>query len=91
MTREEAMDILEEMEKELVTSYRQGIKNKEITAFRLAKEALQQDIVRCKECKHGIYEWSESNKNTKTCHCSLWENGRKQTDFCSYGERREDK
>ena len=39
----------------------------------------------CRDCEYASYEWSESNKNTETCHCMKWKRGMKQADFCSYG------
>jgi Lar family restriction alleviation protein len=47
------------------------------------------DIVLCRDCVNAQYEWSESNKNDRTCHCKKWHDGRLQTDFCSYGKRKE--
>ena len=42
----------------------------------------------CRDCEYAAYEWSKSNKNTDTCHCKKWKRGMKQTDFCSYAERK---
>ena len=44
-------------------------------------------VVRCKDCKYGLYD----SKQNGAMIClrtnnSFW---RKETDFCSYGERRE--
>lgn len=45
------------------------------------------EVVRCKDCKYGVY----ASKPNSAMVClrtngSFW---RKETDFCSYGERRE--
>ena len=57
-------------------------------------------IVHCKDCKHwksgknkvGCY--TNLGENIGECHCSQWENDyfyylTKDTDFCSYGERKD--
>ena len=43
-------------------------------------------VVRCKECKHGKYEFTD-NKDWIYCkhHYDYWT----ADDFCSYGERKE--
>lgn len=55
-----------------------------------ALEALtaENEPLTCRDCEYAAYEWSESNKNTDTCHCKKWKRGMKQTDFCSYAERK---
>lgn len=47
--------------------------------------------VRCGECEYAEYEQSESNSNTQTCYCEQLSKGMKQSDFCSYGKRKEQK
>ena len=44
------------------------------------------EVVRCKECKHGKYEFTD-NKDWIYCklHYDYWT----ADDFCSYGERKE--
>ena len=47
---------------------------------------LNEKLVRCKECKHGKYEFTD-NKDWIYCkhHYDYWT----ADDFCSYGERKE--
>lgn len=41
-----------------------------------------QDVVRCQDCKHWVYNFNGCSRNPCT---EPW----LATDFCSYGERRE--
>lgn len=45
-------------------------------------------VVRCKDCKYGDYD----SKTDSTMVCLRTKDGfwRKETDFCSYGERKDD-
>ena len=55
-------------------------------AFDMAIEALQTDIVHCEECKHydeGGFCWHPAAELGDTL-------ATEPTDFCSYGERREE-
>ena len=46
------------------------------------------EVVRCKDCKYGDYD----SKSNGAMVCLRTNDGfwRKETDFCSYGERREE-
>lgn len=46
------------------------------------------EVVRCKDCKYGSYD----SKSDGAMVCLRTNDGfwRKETDFCSYGERREE-
>lgn len=46
------------------------------------------EVVRCKDCKYGDYD-SKSN-GAMICLRTIDGFWRKETDFCSYGERREE-
>lgn len=89
MTREEAIELLEDLDG--VIEDNQGRDYDE--AFRMAIEALQKEIerqemiiraserylglVRCKNCKHYSYEgW-----------CDVYMQPRTNIDFCNHGER----
>ena len=57
----------------------------------LLKGALGKDyvgVLRCKDCKYGSYD----SKSNGAMVCLRTNDGfwRKETDFCSYGERREE-
>ena len=53
----------------------------------------QQELVRCKDCKH--WDWRENNPTTVPYFCNaealyVWGRpARKADDFCSYGERKD--
>ena len=84
MTREEAMYLLNNL--------RSVAEGKEDEAIHMAVEALQVDLVRCGECKHGKVEteprrpWEGDITCKLDCTDREWYKG----DFCSYGERRSD-
>lgn len=46
------------------------------------------EVVRCKDCKYGVYD----SKPNGAMVCLRTNDGfwRKETDFCSYGERRDE-
>ena len=50
------------------------------------------EVVRCKDCKYCevVYPYKEIGEEPIKGHCCrLYNSYRKQTDFCSYGERKE--
>lgn len=57
-------------------------------ALNMAIEALQTEVVRCKDCKYY-------DESLEVCRCSQWDLSRIEypmvgaDDFCSYGERKE--
>lgn len=88
MNREEAIKILKGI-KEEAGAYEESVcyvgADEDIEAFNMAIEALQINIVRCKDCKHrdekcgmGEHRW-----------CKILKMSTVPNDFCSYGERRE--
>ena len=51
------------------------------------------EVVRCKDCKYFevYYPIKEKDKEPIKAHyCKLYNSDRKQIDFCSYGERKEE-
>ena len=61
----------------------------DVTAIKALPSADAVEVVRCRDCKN----WQEWENGTGSCHRS--ENGYNwfgvdATDYCSYGERRED-
>lgn len=75
------LDLLAEYEKTNLTP-------EQITAIqREIEDGTLVRVVRCKDCNHANYEWSESNKNAVTRCCNLGIDGL-QTGYCHYGERR---
>lgn len=77
MTREEAIDIL--------FGCIEAHSEEENEALDMAIEALQTDIVHCKECKH----WKMSREHGVMCCLRERPNlKRVLDDFCSYGERK---
>lgn len=89
MTREEAIDELSVIWERLshpeecengCYSFRDG---DYLEALDMAIEALQTDLVRCKDCRHR-------KKVGTSYYCELDEFNVKDEDFCSWGERREE-
>ena len=57
-------------------------------AYEMAMDALKNEPVRCKDCKH----WNEQDNIFSGFRCVCWKgiwDYTKADDFCSYGERRE--
>ena len=86
MTKAGAIDICMEVRDYLTSGNPIWDKGAVSEALNMAIEALQTDIVRCKDCRW--YAPIDENKPFPCWHgiseCS-------KDDFCSYGERREDK
>ena len=76
MTREEAIKILEYTLYCADTETPKGANEEE--AIPMAIEALQTDIVRCSECEHKADNYCYKHSHEVT-----------DSDFCSYGERKE--
>ena len=65
--------------------------------LRLAADKIEElsgrvDVVRCKDCKYCevVYPYKEIGEEPiKGHYCKLYNSYKKQTDFCSYGERKE--
>ena len=83
MTREEA--------KEILTHNWTRVDNPNYSeseldeAFFMAIEALQTDLVRCKDCRQKHIGGSV----THYYWCDLWDREVDDTDYCAWGERRE--
>ena len=76
MTREEAIRIL----RNIAFQFGSVMREDNMTAIDMAIEALQTELVRCKDCKHhGMSD------------CPMWEGAITEGYmWCSYGERREE-
>ena len=61
---------------------------RQLRAIRELPAADVAEVVRCKDCKYGDYD----SKPNGAMVCLRTNDGfwRKETDFCSYGERREE-
>lgn len=82
MTRQEAIKILRN------TAWLGMNEDREKTeqAIEVVAEALEQEPICCKDCKH----WHEWENGTGSCHRSdiMWV-GSDYDDYCSFAERRE--
>lgn len=83
MTREEAIKILKAIR--VYECYPKSASEETKEAIDMAIEALQTNVVRCKDCKHrdekcgmGEHRW-----------CKILKMSTVPNDFCSYAERRE--
>lgn len=101
MSRDAAIAIIEEKQKELCPvgrysrHYVYGTDRERFDAWQeiidalgASKTADVEEVVRCKDCKYGSYD----SKPNGAMVCLRTKDGfwRKETDFCSYGERREE-
>ena len=85
MTREEAIEYIQEWLKD-----EYALNGKDRVVLNMAIEALQTDIVRCKDCRHA--EHREQMPNQVYCKrdkLSPFGSVHDDDDFCKYGERRE--
>lgn len=85
MTREEAIEYIQEWLKD-----EYALNGKDRVVLNMAIEALQTDIVRCKDCRHA--EHREQMPNQVYCKrdkLSPFGAVHDDDDFCKYGERRE--
>lgn len=85
MTREEAIEYIQEWLKD-----EYALNGKDRVVLNMAIEALQTDIVRCKDCRHA--EHREQMPNQVYCKrdkLSPFGALHDDDDFCKYGERRE--
>jgi len=57
--------------------------------YRKGKQAVQPEIIRCKDCKY-ITEHYDTDGNTPYWTCSEWDSGTDYDGFCHYAERRTD-
>lgn len=48
------------------------------------------EVVRCKDCEEWQDDWIPSCGDNRSHYCATMDSVMKPTDFCSYGERRED-
>ena len=63
-----------------------------LSADRIEELSGRVEVCRCKDCKHCdfFYPQKEIGKEAiSTFYCELFKGDRKETDFCSYGERKE--
>lgn len=88
MKREEAIKLLI-CEKACVEDVDGNIGGERVRqAYDMAIEALQTDIVRCKDCRHKVTT-KEGEYNPEDIVCDYWmSDGLEETDYCSYGERK---
>ena len=49
------------------------------------------EIVRCKDCKHRSYWHTDTDDTPKWERCELFDHPTKGEDFCSRGERKDEK
>lgn len=57
--------------------------------YRKGKQAIQPEIIRCKDCKY-ITEHYDTDGNAPYWTCSEWDSGTDYDGFCHYAERRTD-
>lgn len=83
MTPQEAVTHLE-----TIINWNEDISVPEIEAVKLAIEGLQfqQELVRCKDCKH----WDLSMSYGYARMCEHWQDTMREYGYCSFGERRDE-
>ena len=48
------------------------------------------EVVRCKECRYSMKSWITPSYDERQYLCNRTDDYHKPTDFCSYGERKEE-
>ena len=63
-----------------------GAQYNEDTGEVAVKAKAKEELVRCKECRY----WERQEPYATIGKCSIWKSGRRSTDFCSEGRKKED-
>ena len=90
MTREEAIELLEDLDGAIEDNHGRDYDE----AFRMAIEALSAEdvkVVRCRDCEY--WECNPNTKNYGGCRKVSYDDFEvvmERDDYCSYGKRRED-
>lgn len=84
--RSGAIDAIKRNSGTLYTREAEFLFRKVVSLLKNAPAADVAEVVRCKDCKYGDYD-SKSN-GAMICLRTIDGFWRKETDFCSYGERR---